>query len=142
MEYLIGSVTTLAACFSVYYAIQKANKKVSRVRGFRTQSTLYELMAPVYAISAFFEAPPPLPKSQSTEHRDKNTIRILFTEDKAYWISDNCFYEAPIVDGEVDQDSKQPVDIMALDNVQLEEMYFIVDKLTEGGSDEGNGTGI
>lgn len=142
MEYLIGSVTTLAICLSVYYFAVKAKKEVSTIRLFRTQSTFYELLGPVFAISSFFYDNQSMPETQATRYVEKNTTKVLFTESKAYWISNNCFYQADIIDGEVDQNEATPVDIMALDDVQLKEMSFIVEKLTEGSNNEGNGTGF
>lgn len=142
MEYLIGSLLTACVFTASYFAFGKAKNDTKKIRLFRSQSTLYDLMGPVSIVSSFFQDPVPMPATQSTDHLQKTTVRILFTEDKAYWISNNCFYEAPIVDGEVDQDSKQPVDTMDLDPVQLEEIVFIVDKLTEGSNNEGNGTGF
>ena len=50
----------------------------------------------------------------------------------AYWIKDNVFYEADVVDGDVDKKTARQVDTMAMDKVQLNKMMSIVEKLTEG----------
>lgn len=142
MEYLIGSMVTLVISLSVYHFTNKARQDVSHVRLFRTQSTFYELLGPVFAISSFFHEGNKMPETQATRYTEKNTTRVVFTENKAYWISNNCFYQADIVDGEVVESEATPVDIMALDDVQLKEMSFIVEKLTEGSNNEGNGTGL
>jgi hypothetical protein len=65
-------------------------------------------------------------------NNQKNQQRMIFTEDKAYWIKDNAFYEAKVVDGEIDKENAKVVDTMAMDKVELDKMIFIVEKLTEG----------
>jgi hypothetical protein len=70
--------------------------------------------------SAFFVPHPPL-KTQATDHYDSGRMKILFSEDKAYWIKDNAVYCADIVDNQIVENSEKPL-----------EMMFIVEKLTEG----------
>jgi hypothetical protein len=59
-------------------------------------------------------------------------VRAIAVEDQIYWIADNAFYTANIVDGDIEENSTRLVDTMAMDKVQLEKMMFIVDKLREG----------
>jgi hypothetical protein len=80
-------------------------------------------------------------KTQSKNHSKNNTMRVLFVSDKAYWIKDNGFYTADVIDGMVDEESTTMVDIMTMSGVQLKEMSFIVDKLTEGIDDENRYSG-
>ena len=68
-------------------------------------------------------------------------MRVMFLEDKAYWIKDNAFFTANVFDGIIDEESTSRVDIMGMDDVQLKEMSFIVDKLTEGIDDENRYSG-
>jgi hypothetical protein len=61
------------------------------------------------------------------------------TGKNAYWIKDSKVYRADLLEGRVQEDSAKVLDMMALDKVELEEVIFIVDKLTEGKSnDNGN----
>lgn len=71
-------------------------------------------------------------KTQATNHYDKNRVKVIITDSKAYWIRDNAVYEADVISGIVQENSTKVVDMMALDEVKLKDMMFIIDKLTEG----------
>lgn len=70
--------------------------------------------------------------SQSMKHFDSLHVRILIVDNKAYWISNNAVFSADVVNGEVEKESTTEVDTMGMDNVQLKQMMFIVEKLKEG----------
>lgn len=57
---------------------------------------------------------------------------MLTTETQAYWIKNNTVYVAEIENGIVLNETTKVVDIMGMDKVQLDEMMFIIEKLTEG----------
>ena len=60
-------------------------------------------------------------------------VRIIMVGSRAYWISENQVLEAPVTpEGFVDQTMATPIDTMGMDKVELEEIAFIVEKLTEG----------
>ena len=63
---------------------------------------------------------------------DDEYISVAIVEDKAYWVSDNTFYVAELIDGEVDKTSSRPVDVFQMSNSDLKKMLFILDNLTEG----------
>jgi hypothetical protein len=65
----------------------------------------------------------------------------MFLDGRAYWIKDNQFYCADLVNGNVDQETAKPVDTMGMDKVQLDKMFFIVQKLTEGKADDRRSSG-
>lgn len=71
-------------------------------------------------------------KTQSTEHFDKSRVKVVITDSIAYWIKDNSVYQANIINGIIQENSTKVVDMMALDDVKLRDMMFIIDKLTEG----------
>lgn len=75
-------------------------------------------------------------KTQATDHYDSKQVRVLMTETNAYWIANNALHTAEIVDGSVVESSTKKVDMMGMDKVELEEMIFIVEKLTEGKSND------
>lgn len=139
MEYILGSLLTLV---SIYVANRLINKKIikyRRVPVLYTQSMVHETLSPFIPTNKELDYKPL--KTQSVSHKNKNTMRVLFVSNKAYWIKDNNFYTADLVDGMVDEESTKKVDTMGMDKVQLEEMSFIVDKLTEGLDDENRYTG-
>lgn len=128
MEYLAGAfITLIVLVVSRYFYIREdlgnidLNIKFSQSRQFaKTGSLLYG---------------PPIKKefvTQATNHFDKNRIKIAFTNDTAYWIKDNKVFEASVIDGLVQEDSAKVVDMMALDDVKLKDMMFIIETLTEG----------
>jgi len=82
-------------------------------------------------ILAILESQKP-PKTQSTDYVARTSVRAIVIEDQIYWISDNAFYTANMVDGNIEENSTRLVDTMTMDKVQLEKMIFIVDKLREG----------
>jgi hypothetical protein len=80
-------------------------------------------------------------KTQSAKHQDDSTTKVIVVDDEAYWIKNNTFYKAPLVNERIDKDSAERVDTSNMDKVQLDKMLFIVDKLTEGTSDDSRGSG-
>jgi len=75
-------------------------------------------------------------KTQSAKHQEDSTTKVIVVDDEAYWIKNNTFYKAPLVNQKIDKDSAEKVDTTNMDKVQLDKMLFIVDKLTEGTSDD------
>jgi hypothetical protein len=80
-------------------------------------------------------------KTQSTIQHSKNNIKVIILDNEAYWIKDNIFYKAPLVNELIDKDSAEQVDTIHMDKVQLDKMLFIMDKLTEGINDDSRGSG-
>jgi len=82
--------------------------------------------------------PPIKKKTQSSEYRANQEVRVIIIEGEAYWIVDQTLYVANIVDGIDDNETTRRVDTMTMNDVQLEKTQFIVQKLTEGkGNDSG-----
>jgi hypothetical protein len=128
MEYLVGAFFTLIALIVARYFYVKEDLenikldiKFSQSRQHaKTGSLLYG-----YLIKKRFV-------TQATNHYDNTRIRIAFTDNRAYWIRDNKVFEAAVIDGMVQEDSAKVVDMMALDDVKLKDMMFIIESLTEG----------
>jgi hypothetical protein len=80
-------------------------------------------------------------KTQSRRHQEDSTTRVIVVDNEAYWIKNNIFYKAPLVNERIDKDSAEQVDTTNMDKVQLDKMLFIVDKLAEGTSDDSRGSG-
>ena len=80
-------------------------------------------------------------KSQSKIRQEKENVRVIIVEDTAYWIKDNAFYTAPMVDNLINKDYAIQVDTSNMDKVQLDKMLFILDKLREGISNDSRGAG-
>jgi hypothetical protein len=80
-------------------------------------------------------------KSQSKIRQEKENVKVIIVEDTAYWIKDNAFYTAPMVDNLINKDYAIQVDTSNMDKVQLDKMLFILDKLREGISNDSRGAG-
>ena len=126
MEYLAGSLVTLLCVVIVNRLL---NKTVSRkpIKINVTQSSLYRLMSDL----AFGEMEKKNKPTQSSDYAKKNSIKVMFIQDKAYWIKDNQLYTADVVNGEVDKFTTKEVDTMTMNDVELKNTMFIVEKLTE-----------
>lgn len=79
-------------------------------------------------------------KTQSKMHYDRTNVKVIILDDNAYWIKDNIFYKAPLVNNLIDKDSAEQVDTISMDKVQLDKMLFIMDKLREGINDDSRGS--
>lgn len=71
------------------------------------------------------------PNRQSSKHEQNTNIRVIVMDDQAYWIRDNVFYTADLLQGNVAKETTRRVDTMDMDKVQLDKMMFIIDKLRE-----------
>jgi hypothetical protein len=131
MEYFLGSLIT----FAIVIVLTKTFQNKDEPDPFNTiqysQSYIHELISPLIYPDEINRLLSPL-VSQAKKHYDKTNIRILFMDEKAYWITNNKFYNADTEDGEVLKETTKEVDIMGMDEVELEKMTFIVEKLTEG----------
>lgn len=133
MEYFLGSVISLMLMLAIQVFYKKYNKTVSSFRVVQSQSILFEMIKPVYlTLMSNMPVNYNRPNTQSYKHYSQSHFKVMFIEDKAYWIKDNAFYVANVVDGFIDPESTETVDIMGMDKVQLDKMMFIVETLTEG----------
>ena len=130
MEYLVGSLSTLIGGLLLYYFMKKLSPNSRPYKMLVSQSRIYDMLAPnVFPITSY------TPKeTQAFKYVELNQVKILMSNDKAYWIKDNSVYSADMENGIIIEDSAKVVDMMTMDDVQLDEMVFIIDKLTEGKS--------
>ena len=68
-------------------------------------------------------------------------IKVIIFDNDAYWIKDNIFYKAPLVNELIDKEAAEQVDTIHMDKVQLDKMLFIMDKLRDGKSHDSGSTG-
>ena len=70
------------------------------------------------------------PKSQLDRIRKKNIIRVAIVEKKAYWVHDNVFYEAEVIDGEINNNDAKPIDATNLSQSQIKKLMDILDRIS------------
>lgn len=138
MKYFLGSISTLIIIFVVtkFFYSNMDIKKNNTIK--YSQTHIYELIKPLINTK---EANRISKNSQSQKYNEKINIKVIIMDDVAYWIKDNIFYMANMIDGYVDKDTTRTVDTMAMDRVQLDKMLFIMDRLREGKGDDSSGTG-
>lgn len=135
MEYLLGSLITLITMSVVARLVKSPQNNPKRVRTNFSQSRQYKL------ISDYIPIKPKKLKTQSTKHYQKQHTRVVFIGDTAYWIEKNGLHKAQFVDGKINEETKVKVDTMGMDRVELDKMIFIVDRLTEGLTDDSGNSG-
>lgn len=69
---------------------------------------------------------------EEIEQEDNESVNVAIIENRAYWVSDNTFYVAAIVNGEIDHDSRQPVNAFEMSSSEIRKMLFILDNLEQG----------
>ena len=71
------------------------------------------------------------PKSQLDRIRRKNIIRVAVVEKKAYWVHENVFYEAEVVDGQINNENAKPIDAHSLTQKELNKLLMILDSMKD-----------
>lgn len=80
-------------------------------------------------------------KTQSLSHARSNGSAVAFYEEDAYWIENHTLYRAKHEHGIVDVNTREVVDTINANDVELKAITYIVEKLTEGGHDDRNNPG-
>jgi hypothetical protein len=128
MEYLFIVGLTFFVSWSI---IKISNKKrgrfLSKIR--YRQSNIYEMVKDVIP-KEMFDKPKVI--TQSQKHVQKNMLKVVITEGRAYWILDNVFYTANAINGRVDESTVEPLDIQNLSKKDLSKMLSILDDLRKG----------
>lgn len=139
MEYLIGSFVTIVGIAILYSSLKFIESKERPLRLRVSQSRNHHTFSPIL-LNIDYRPPR---ETQSILHREKSQTKILFTDNKAYWIKNNAVFAADLdpMTGLILENSAKEVDIIGMDKVELNEMMFIVEKLTEGRTNDNWGTG-
>jgi hypothetical protein len=136
MEYFAGSIVTLVTMYIVAKLVNHPKNNLKPVKTNFSQSRQYELVADLVPTTLL----KPL-ITQSMKHEQSQYIRIFFVNDDAYWIEDHRVYTAKFQNGIVDKENKKTVDMTTIDKVELEKMIFVVERLTEGLSNDSGNSG-
>jgi hypothetical protein len=133
MEYLAGALVTLA---TIYVVVKMSSRNISdgiRLNMNHSQSRFHEITK--YSMPFKQKVSP----SQSSNHYEEKFIRICYMDGLVYWIEDNAVYSAAHEHGKILKNTKKAVDTTSMNKVELDKMIFIVNKLTEGlTNDSGN----
>jgi hypothetical protein len=133
----IIAILGLTLCFTSYILYRGKNLKIIKGIAY-TQSSIH-LMIKDFLPKTLYEKPKQ--KSQSLNHVDKNTVKVIFIEGKAYWVSNNIFYCAEAIGGNVNIDTTEPVDTTSMSKKDIDKMLFILDNLKNGNNDDSSSSG-
>ncbi len=128
MEYLLIVVLTLLCSWSIIKISNKRRMIFLNKHKYR-QSSIYEMVKDVVPKQTFDK---PKVITQSQKHIQKNMLRVVITEGKAYWILDNVFYTANAINGRVDEKTIEPLDVEGMPAKELDKMLSILDDLKQG----------
>ena len=128
MEYLLVIGLTLLSYWSIIKISNKRRMIFLGKHKYR-QSSIYEMVKDVIP-KEMFDKPKVI--TQSQKHVQKNMLKVVITEGRAYWILDNVFYTANAINGRVDESTVEPLDIQNLSKKDLSKMLSILDDLRKG----------
>jgi hypothetical protein len=130
-------VVGLTLCFASYIIYRGKRFKV--FKGIRYSQSSIHLMIKDFLPKTLYQKP--TQESQSLKHVEKNTVKVIFIEDKAYWVSNNIFYCAEAVSGNVNIDTTTPVDTTNMSKKDIDKMLFILDNLKNGKGNDSSSSG-
>ena len=136
MNNLYGAIGTTITVVLLFYIYVLINKNKSNKPIIISQSMLQHRYSTQKNSSRRLKV-----KSQSQIQHDKTNIKVIIVDNSAYWIKDNIFYRAPLINQLIDKESAEQVDTIHMDRVQLDKMLFIMDRLREGINDDSRGSG-
>ena len=137
MEYLLGSIVTSLTILLMYRWLQQNDSLKKPIKVDIRQSKNFSNLIKLFTPEPSFDKA----TTQSQKHFDKIHLRVLVLDGNAYWIANNIFYTADIINGDIDKDNARQVDTMTMDKVQLKKMMFIIEKLTEGLENDSRNSG-
>ena len=138
MEYLLIIGLTLLSYWSIIKISNKRRMVFLNKNKYR-QSSIYEMVKDVIPKQRFDK---PKVITQSQKHIQKNMLRVVIAEGSAYWILNNVFYTANAINGRVDEETIQPLDIENMPTKELDKMLSILDDLKQGvGPNDSSSTG-
>ena len=138
MEYLLIIGLTLLSYWSIIKISNKRRMTFLNKNKYR-QSSIYEMVKDVVPKQRFDK---PKVITQSQRHIQKNMLRVVIADGSAYWILNNVFYTANAVNGRVDEETIQPLDIENMPTKELDKMLSILDDLKQGvGPNDSSSTG-
>jgi hypothetical protein len=137
MEYILIVGLTSIVSWSIIRIIRK-NAKKSFSKTLYSQSDIHKLLKYFFSLNITNNEKPP---SQLTKRKERDMIKVIVMENLAYWVSENIFYVAEAVDGEVIPQTAQPVDTNSMSRKDLDKMLFILDSLKNGKKNDSSSAG-
>ena len=137
MQELIAAGLTLP----FVWVILKLMRKKARKRFSKTlyrQSDVHKLLKYFFSIRLSNNEEP---ISQLTKRKEKNMTKVIFVDNQAYWVSENTFFVAESINGEIQSQTARPVNTNGLSKIDLNKMLFILDSLKNGSKNDSGSSG-
>lgn len=133
MEFFLGFLVTVITLY-VFSRVYKRNSDARQPIKIRSgQSQKFEITK--YSYFPLYQ-PVRSRQAQSYKYQDRTMTKVLVLENKAYWIQPNGLHTANVINGVLDQESTKIVDTMAMDDVELKQIIYVIDQLSEGKPDD------
>jgi hypothetical protein len=137
MEYILIVGLTSIVSWSIIRVIRK-NAKKNFSKTLYSQSDIHKLLKYFFSLNINNNNKPP---SQLTKLKERDMIKVIVMGNLAYWVSENIFYVAEAIDGEVIPQTAQPVDTNSMSRKDLDKMLFILDSLKNGKKNDSSSAG-
>jgi len=137
MQELIAIILTLPIVWAIIKVIKKKTRKSFSKTLYR-QSDIHRLLKYFFSIELLNNKES---FSQLTKHKEKGMIKVIFLDNQAYWVSDNTFYVAEAVNGEIQKHTVKPINTNGLSKKDLDKMLSILDSLKNGNKNDSGSTG-
>ena len=137
MQELIAVGLTLPFVWVILKLMRKRARK-------RFSKTLYRQSDIHKLLKYFFSIRLPNnegPSSQLTKRKEKNMTKVIFVDNQAYWVSENTFFVAESINGEIQSQTARPVNTNGLSKIDLNKMLFILDSLKNGSKNDSGSSG-
>ena len=130
MLYVITfGLTLVASWFIIRITTKSRNKAFSRT--LYRQSDLHRIMKKFFSQQLIPDLNTDR-SSQLTKRIERDRIKVIVIDEKAYWVSDNVFYIADAVEGNPIPETAKPLDTKKMSNKDVSKMLFILDNLKDG----------
>ena len=137
MEYALASVLAFSLSFLLITWIG-SKRKISRKKIMYRQSDTHNFLKEFFSRDTEIKEK----TTQAKKRQEERGTKIIITEDdKAYWVIDNIFYTANVINGRPDFDNANPIDTSNMSKKELDKMLFILDNLGRGDKNERGSTG-
>jgi hypothetical protein len=132
-------IAVLALTLGLFWYIISISKYTKSIKKTKySQSSIHKIIKNMLDLTY---ADHPSRQSQSEKHAEKNSIRVIFMDNKAYWVANNVFYCANAIDGNVDRETAQPINTEDISKEDIDKLLFILDKLGSGSNNDSGGSG-
>jgi len=136
LNYFFVALLTIAISFVILRIVKKNEQHFLKSFSYR-QSDIHSITKKFYTKNNIKQNK----ETQLTKRIDSSNAKIILAEDKAYWVDNNIFYIADIINDHPDMSTAKPIDTSNLSKEDIDKMLFILDNLGRGKKDERGSSG-